>query len=82
MLLERLILNEATIKLRGPGRIMAVLGAKGFSTSQIREVMNDLVARGEIDFSRNARLLLEKKLGDEVNDDEVKKILYKNGYKI
>lgn len=80
--LERLILNEANIKLRGPARITAALGAKGFSTSQIREVMSDLVSRGEIDFSRNARLLLEKKLGDEVNDDEVKKILYKNGYKI
>ena len=80
--LERLILNEANVKLRGPARIMAALAAKGFSTSQIREVMSELVSRGEIDFSHNARLLLEKKLRDGADDDEAKKILYKNGYKI
>ena len=80
--LERLILNEANVKLRGPARIMAALAAKGFSTSRIREVMSELVSRGEIDFSHNARLLLEKKLSDGADDDEAKKILYKNGYKI
>ena len=80
--LERLILNEANVKLRGPGRIVAALMAKGFSSSQIRETISELVASGEVDFSRNARLLLDKKLGDEVDEDEAKKILYKNGYKI
>ena len=80
--LERLVLNEANVKLRGPGRITAALMAKGFSSSQIRETISELVASGEVDFSRNARMLLEKKLGDEVDEDEIKKILYKNGYKI
>ena len=80
--LERLILVEANIKLRGPLRIAPSLMQKGFSGSQIGEVMSRLVDSGEIDFSKNARLLLEKKLPDGLDEDEAKKILYKNGYKI
>ena len=80
--LERLVLSEANIKLRGPGRIIAALVAKGYSSSDIREALDTLTESGEIDFSLNARLLIEKKLGNDVDEDEVKKILYKNGYKI
>lgn len=80
--LERLILNEANVKLRGPGRIIPALVAKGFSSSDIREALSALESSGEIDFSRNARLLLEKKLSDDADEDEAKKILFKNGYKI
>lgn len=79
--LERLILNEANVKLRGPGRIIPALVAKGFSSSDIREALSALESSGEIDFSRNARLLLEKKLSDDADEDEAKKILFKNGYK-
>ena len=80
--LERLILVEANTKLRGPLRIVPSLMQKGFSRSQIGEVMSRLVDSGEIDFSKNARLLLEKKLPDGSDEEEAKKILYKNGYKI
>ena len=80
--LERLVLSEANIKLRGPGRIIAALVAKGYSSSDIREALDTLTESGEIDFSLNARLLIEKKLGNNIDEDEVKKILYKNGYKI
>lgn len=80
--LERLILNEANVKLRGPGRIIPALVAKGFSSSDIREALSAFESSGEIDFSRNARLLLEKKLSDDADEDEAKKILFKNGYKI
>ena len=80
--LERLILNEANSKLRGPGRIIPALVAKGFSSSDVREALSALEESGEIDFSGNARLLLEKKLSDECDEEEAKKILFKNGFKI
>lgn len=80
--LERLIVSEANRKLRGPGRIISALAAKGYSASEIREVMSALVNSGKIDFSKNARALLEKKLSDPADSDEMKRILYKNGYKI
>lgn len=80
--LERLILIEANRKLRGPSRIVAFLVSKGYSSSKIKEVMSMLVREGEIDFNSNARALLEKKMPDDADEDEVKKILYKNGFKI
>ena len=80
--LERIILNEANLKLRGPRKIIPTLAAKGYSTSDISSVMSALVDSGEIDFSRNARILAEKKLPDDADSEEKKKLLYKNGYKI
>ncbi len=80
--LERLIVNEANRKLRGPLKIIPTLAAKGYSTSEIKEVLSDLISSGEVDFSKNARTLLEKKLPDDADEEEAKKILYKNGYKI
>lgn len=79
--LERLVLNEANSKLRGPLRIIPALTAKGYSSGDVREVMHALVDSGEIDFKKNAMALIEKKLplGDA---EEKKKLLYKNGYKI
>ena len=79
--LERLILDEANRKLRGPLRIIPALAEKGYATSEIREVMSGLIDAGEIDFELNARRLLEKKLPDGFDDEEAKKILYRNGYK-
>ena len=80
--LERLILDEANRKLRGPLRIIPGLVTKGYSSSDVREVLSSLVDSGEIDFNANARLLLEKKLPDQADEEKAKKILYKNGFKI
>ena len=80
--LERLVLDEANRKLRGPLRIIPALVSKGYSSSDVKEVISSLIQSGEIDFGSNARLLLEKKLSDPTDDEEAKKILYKNGYKI
>lgn len=80
--LERLILNEANVKLRGAGRIIPALTAKGYSSSEVREVLSNLIDDGQIDFKKNARLLIEKKLSDPSDTEEKKKLLYKNGYKI
>ena len=80
--LERLVLDEANRKLRGPLRIIPALTSKGYSSSDVREAISSLTDSGEIDFGRNARLLLEKKLSDPNDEEEAKKILYKNGYRI
>ena len=77
--LEIIVLNEANIKLRGPVKIMAALSAKGYSSRDIRTAISNLTERGELDFKRNAELLLEKKM-TSYDEDEKKKILYKNGY--
>ena len=80
--LERLLLNEANIKLRGPMKIIPSLVQKGYSQSKIREVLDNLVREGEIDFRENSKKLLEKKLSAPYDEEEAKKILYKNGFKI
>ena len=80
--LERLILNEANYKLRGPLKIMPYLAAKGYATADIRRVMQDLSERGELDFQKNAERLIEKKLPDDATDEEKKNLLFRNGYKI
>ena len=79
--LERLILSEANTKLRGPMRIIPALVAKGYSTEDVRRVMQELIIAGELDFKKNAKLLIQKKLPD-ADIEEKKKFLYKNGYKI
>ena len=80
--LERIILDEANRKLRGPLKIIPHLVSKGYSSSEIREVLSGLVESGEIDFKSNARELLMKKMPDGADEEEVKKMLYKNGFKI
>ena len=79
--IERLILVEANGKLRGPLRIIPALVNKGYSSSDVRAVMHALMESGEVDFRRNAKILLDKKL-PEAEPEEKKKFLYKNGYKV
>ena len=78
--LERIILNEANVKLRGPRRIVPALASKGYSVGEIKEVMSDLVSSGEIDFALNSQKLIDKKLPGVTHGEEVKKLLYKNGF--
>ena len=80
--LERIILNEANIKLKGPVRIIQDVRAKGYSSDSVRGVLSALIKSGEIDLKANAKKLLEKKHATELTIDEKKTILYKNGYKI
>lgn len=79
--LERLITVEANGKLRGPLRIIPALVNKGYSSSDIRAVMHELTESGEVDFRKNAKALLDKKL-PVADPEEKKKFLYKNGYKV
>ena len=80
--LERLILGEANVKLRGPMKIISTLAGKGYSSEDIRRVLRILIDKGEIDFKANAKRLIEKRLPGCDDGDEVKKLLYRNGYKI
>ena len=80
--LERLITVEANQKLRGPLRIVPALATKGYSTSDVREVLSRLVESGEVDFKKNARLLVSKKLPEDAGPEEIKQLLYKNGFKL
>ena len=79
--LERLILVEANTKLRGPQRIIPSLVSKGYSLSDVKAVMHALVESGELDFKKNAKALINKKLPD-ADIEEKRKFLYKNGYKV
>jgi SOS response regulatory protein OraA/RecX len=80
--LERLIMIEANQKLRGPLRIVPALVNKGYSSSDVRRVLNRLVDEGEINFKKNSRRLAEKKLPDDFDEEDLKKLLYKNGFNL
>ena len=80
--LERLITLEANQKLRGPSRILPALVTKGYSPSDVKEVLCRLVESGEVDFKKNARLLVNKKLPEDADREEIKKLLYKNGFTV
>ncbi len=80
--LERLVLTEANRNLTGQRKIKAKLSAKGFKGSDIEDVIERLCESGEIDFDRSAKLLIEKKLTRGATDEEIKQLLYKNGYHI
>ena len=79
--LRRLIVAEANGKLQGPNKIFQKLVAKGYSSADIRKIMEELVDEGEINFKSNAMRLIEKKLPEGANSEEKKTLLYKNGYK-
>ena len=80
--LERIILNEANLKLRGPMKIIPALTSKGYSSEEVKTVMRELLESGEIDFKANAKRLLEKRLPGCDDLEEKKNFLYRNGYKI
>ena len=80
--LNRLILTEANGKLYGRNKIVPKLMAKGYSSSDINSVLAELIESGEVDFKKNARLLVEKKLAPDADIEEKKKLLYKYGYRV
>lgn len=73
------ITREANTALRGRAYIIRKLAGKGYRPGMIGEVIDELVARGEVDFTENfERLVL--RLG--ATDEEARRILaYKYGYR-
>ena len=80
--LERLILNSASLSLKGPAKIMPALVNKGYPISRVRRVMNDLVDRGELDFEKIKLRILEKHGVDTGDTDSARALLYKHGFKV
>ena len=80
--LERLVLTEANERLRGPLKLIPHLVSKGYPAADVRRAVAALVDEGEVDFAQNSKRLIEKKLPDGATDEERKKLLYRNGYKV
>ena len=80
--LMHLIERAANEALIGPQKIKAKLLSQGFSSSDIEDAIANLTSSGDVDFSRSAELLIEKKLTRGATEEEKKKLLYKNGYGI
>ena len=74
--------NEVKFHNTGPRKITDKLVAKGYKTADIERVIDSLSELGEIDFERAKQELISSKLGSDASEDEVKKLLYKNGYYI
>ncbi|MBR7117554.1 MAG: RecX family transcriptional regulator [Clostridia bacterium] len=77
--LRSLILNDANRSLYGPAYILRRLGSKGYKTADIREITDELIKDGEIDFTKNFKLLCEKRGATDPNVRYA--LLYKYGYR-
>ena len=76
------IKNEIRFRNTGPRKITDKLVAKGYKTADIERVMDGLVSQGEVDFERAKAELISRHLPSDAEENEVKKLLYKNGYYI
>ena len=77
--LERLVLREANVNLRGPRYIREKLGAKGYSRDGIDSAIDLLVESGQIDFVINFDILCDKK--GVTDPAERRALAYKYGFR-
>ncbi len=59
--LVHIVRDLANLRLYGARRICAVLTSKGYRSADVTEVIQDLCASAHIDFSKNFRMLEEKR---------------------
>ena len=78
--LELLITNEVRLHNSGPRKIAQKLVAKGYNAKDISKKISELEGSGEIDFNLARQRLIKARLGDTEDREEIKKLLYKNGY--
>ena len=78
--IARLIQNEANISLRGPRLIISRLCAKGYQRAEVIRIMGELKDSGEVDFSEVKARLISRRLPEDATEEEIKKLLYKNGF--
>lgn len=78
--LERLIETEIRINLSGRRKLVPKLVAKGYSKSDVEETLDELIESGALDLEAAAKELVLKKLGESPAEDDVKRLLYKNGF--
>lgn len=80
--LDTLVRSEVNIRFSGPAKIIPKLRARGYDTGDISEAITRLQNSGEIDFDEAKRRLIAAKGIDPDDEENVKKILYRNGHKI
>ncbi len=80
--IKRIILTLANRDLYGEGKILPKLESKYYDLRMCVRILSSLCESGEVDFSENAKLLIEKKLPDISDRGEIEKLLYRFGYKI
>ena len=78
--LERLIENEANVKLLGRRKIFEKLISKGYKKGEIELVLEELISQGIVDFEKSGQKLIEKKIHAAASEEEIRSLLYKNGY--
>ena len=78
--IKKLIINEVSYNLSGPRKIIPKLINKGYSKSDIEAAISQLVDTGEVDFEAAKARLIESKLPENADEEQIKKLLYKNGY--
>lgn len=80
--IERLVINEVKLHNYGPLKIIPKLVAKGYDKSEIKDAISSLSERGEIDFEEARERLINSRLPSDASEEEMKKLLYKNGYHV
>ena len=78
--LERQILSLVNIHSLGPGKIIPKLMARGYARCDIESLLDSLAMQVKIDFDSAREALITKKLPPDADGEQVKKLLYKNGY--
>ncbi len=79
--IESAVLSLAEHRLFGPYRILKDLLSKGYRGEEIRAALHKAIENGDVDFSKNAKRLISKKLGDSPDDEAKRKLLFTYGYK-
>ena len=79
--LDRLVSSAVNTSCLGKRKIIPKLIAKGYDRVDIEKAIDRLLSTGEIDFSLARERLIEK-LGDNPTEEEIKKVLYKNGHSV
>ena len=80
--LLRIVEEEVNLHLTGKYKLIPKLVSKGYSKADIESVISELLSDGTIDFKSSSEALIRKKLGENPSEDEIKKLLYKNGYRV
>ncbi len=80
--LDKIIIGLVNVSNMGRMKIIPKLSAKGYSRSDIEARIDELVSCGEINFESARERLIEKKLPPDSTEEDMKKLLYKNGFSV
>ena len=78
--LDRIVADEVGRKLVGPKKLFPKLLSKGYGRADIEAAIDRLECEGVIDFERSKLALIAKH--SPMDELEIKKLLYKNGYDV